>query len=91
MCGAYDLKTAQIVDMEADALVCGEIRHHEALELTGAGIRVISAGHHGTERFFMNLIDRWIRERYPDARVERVGYDDSPTQIFHGGIPRDGV
>jgi len=33
----------------ADALVTGDVKHHQALEAEAAGIAVIDAGHHGTE------------------------------------------
>jgi putative NIF3 family GTP cyclohydrolase 1 type 2 len=77
--------------MKADAVICGEIRHHEALELTAAGVRVVQAGHHGTERFFVNLAGRWINERYPDAKILSVGFDDPPIEVIHGGNAHNGV
>lgn len=33
----------------ADALVTGDVKHHQALEAEAAGIAIIDAGHHGTE------------------------------------------
>jgi len=84
MCGSYDLDARKVVAAGADALLCGEIRHHEALELTALGIHIVQAGHHGTERFFINLVIKWINEKYPDLEIEGAGFSDIPTEIYRG-------
>ena len=78
MCGAYDIKPEAIDALEPDAVVCGEIRHHEALELTDRGVFVARAGHHETERFFVSLIEKWIKEKHPGADVRGFGFSDAP-------------
>jgi dinuclear metal center YbgI/SA1388 family protein len=84
MCGAYDLDADQVLSMGADAVVCGEMRYHEALDLAGMGVHVVQAGHHGTERFFMSLIDKWIKDKYPDIGIICAGFSDPPLVLYDG-------
>jgi len=84
MSGAYSLETRQVAATGADAVVCGEMRHHEVLELTALGAHIVQAGHHGTERFFIQLIEKWITDRFPDMPVKGVGFINHPSIFFHG-------
>jgi len=84
MSGSYSLEARQMGALRADALVCGEIRHHELLELNAMGIHVVQAGHHGSERFFINLVQRWINDKYPELPIKGVGFADHPTEVYIG-------
>jgi len=91
MCGAYDLSPDKVFRLNADAVLCGEIKYHELLELTGMGVHVVQAGHHGTERFFCNLIEKWVKDKYPALQVDISGFYADPTEVYHsvnagGGI-----
>ena len=85
MCGSYSLDPAVFAATGADALLCGEIRHHDALELAGMGVHIVQAGHHGTERFFINLAEKWILDKYPGATVLGVGFSSPPMEAYSGG------
>lgn len=90
MCGAYDNDVADVIKSKADALLCGEIRYHEAIDLIDGGVHVIQAGHHETERFFIQLIEKWINEKYPAITIHSVGYFDPPMSVHDGaGSPND--
>ena len=82
MSGSYSLDARQAAATGADALVCGEIRHHEALELTAMGIHIVQAGHHGSERFFISLVQKWINDKYPALTIMGVGFSDLPTEVY---------
>jgi len=84
MCGAYSLDARRVVATGADALLCGEIGHHDALELTALGVHIVQAGHHGTERFFINLVIKWINDKYPELEIKGSGFSDMPTKIYRG-------
>ena len=84
MCGSYSLDLAAMAAFDADALLCGEIKYHDALDLTGTGLHIVQAGHHGTERFFINLAGKWIKEKYADVDILGVGFADSPAYFYHG-------
>lgn len=46
-------------------LVTGEIRLHDALAATAAGMSVIAVGHHASERFSMGVLARRLAESVP--------------------------
>ena len=86
MCGSYSLDAAHFASLKADALLCGEIRYHDLLELDCMGVHIVQAGHHGSERFFINLVSKWITEKYPDANIHGFGFAAAPTKVHVGGI-----
>lgn len=49
----------------ADVLITGDIGHHEALDAKEQGLCIIDAGHYGTEKIFMEYMERWLSGRYP--------------------------
>ena len=80
MCGSYDIPMKELLENQVDAVVCGEIKHHQVLELIALGIFVVSAGHHGTERFFVHLIEKWLKEKYTELDIKYVGFESYPLQ-----------
>ena len=80
MCGSFDIGVDVLKCNSVDAVVSGELKHHQALELNDMGIGAVIAGHHGTERFFINLVERWIRDRYPDVKIYSYGFDSPPVR-----------
>ena len=80
MCGSYDISAETLIGEGVDAIVCGELKHHQALELNDMGIGIVAAGHHGTERFFVSLAEKWIKEKYPDIEVFCYGFEAPPLK-----------
>ena len=85
MCGSYSFSAERFRALKADALLCGEIKYHDMLDLAAMGVHVVQAGHHGTERFFINLVKRWIADKYPGAQARGVGFSSPPIEIYNGG------
>ncbi len=67
----------------ADALVCGDLTHHDALEALALGLSVIDAGHYATERPVVGSIAHYLRS----CVGERVRVIESAvvTDPFSGG------
>ena len=55
----------------ADALLLGELRHHDALRARTLGLSVIEAGHFPTEHPAVELMRRWL-EHDLGARIEAI-------------------
>jgi len=55
----------------ADALLLGELRHHDALRARALGLSVVEAGHFPTERPAVDLMCRWL-ERDLGPRLEVI-------------------
>ena len=83
MCGSFDLPIELLLEEGVDAVVCGELKHHQTLELISAGIHVVSAGHHGSERFFITLMQKWLAERFPQLEIHCVGFDSYPLYALN--------
>lgn len=66
---------------EADVMITGDVKHHQALEAAIAGVTVIDAGHHGTEWPFVTALARVLSASIPDAAVTVSG---TPTDPFVG-------
>lgn len=53
-------------DAGADVLICGDLRHHDALEARALGLAVIDAGHYATERPVVASLAGALRRRLGD-------------------------
>ncbi|MCL2163139.1 MAG: Nif3-like dinuclear metal center hexameric protein [Oscillospiraceae bacterium] len=80
MCGSFDLSLDILKSENVDAVVSGEMKHHQLLELNEMGIYAVVAGHHGTERFFVNLLEKWINGKYPEIKVFKYGFEMHPLK-----------
>lgn len=63
-------------DRGCEALVTGEVRHHEAVEAAESGFLLIEAGHFATENPAMAVLAARMQERLPDT--EFVHFDPPP-------------
>lgn len=64
----------------ADAVVCGEVKYHEALDLSQAGLAVIDLGHDTSELPFARVLAAAARDAgVPDEAVITVEQQDNWT------------
>jgi dinuclear metal center YbgI/SA1388 family protein len=62
----------------ADVLVTGEMSHHDVLAAVAAGRTVVLAGHSNTERGFLSVLQRRLRDAFAgdlDVRIARADRD----------------
>ena len=62
----------------ADVLVTGELAHHDVLAAVAAGRSVVLAGHSNTERGFLKVLQRRLRDAFPgviDVLVSKADRD----------------
>jgi dinuclear metal center YbgI/SA1388 family protein len=62
----------------ADVLVTGEMSHHDVLAAVAAGRSVVLAGHSNTERGFLRVLQRRLRDAFPgdlDVRISKTDRD----------------
>ncbi len=52
-----------------DAFVTGECKHHEWLAAEQAGVAVLDAGHHGTEKAAADILAQLLRREFPALTV----------------------
>ncbi len=51
----------------ADALLCGDLKHHDALDAIALGLTVIDATHYATERPVVAKVAAYLRECLPEG------------------------
>ena len=69
VCGGSGADLLLSLCSEVDAIVTGEIRHHEWLEWNARGITAVEAGHHATEVCVVKTLATWLRADHPELRV----------------------
>lgn len=60
--GAFDGETAWCIEAGIQILVTGEVKHNEAIDLTGMPFVTVSAGHYETERWIAPVLAEQLGE-----------------------------
>lgn len=68
--GAGSFLIPEAIRQKADVFLTGEISYHEFFDRKGR-ILLAAAGHYETEQFTQDLIERILKERFPDLKVQR--------------------
>ncbi len=66
----------------ADVLVTGEMSHHDVLTAVAAGRTVVLAGHSNTERGFLKVLQRRLRDAFAGALDVRIARADRDPFTF---------
>jgi len=69
------------IRQEADVVVCGEIRHHDALLAAAAGVTVICARHSCSERQALTPLRDRLTERHSEVGFLLSARDQDPLQF----------
>lgn len=78
-CGSFDGDVKALKARNAEALVTGDLKYHDAQALQQAGIFTVDAGHYHTEKLFVQGISDVLKNRFKDVIIfEHYGQD-----IFH--------
>ncbi|MDX1357817.1 MAG: Nif3-like dinuclear metal center hexameric protein [Clostridia bacterium] len=56
----------QVIEMDVDVFITGEIKYNSAVELSNAGCFVIEAGHYETEKLFINDLVEQLAYKTPE-------------------------
>ncbi len=75
-CGAGGSSVSLARKEGADAILTGEIKHHEILYANDHGIAVFDIGHFGSEKLIVPRLIRLLGERFPDTAFLRSETDD---------------
>lgn len=61
----------QVFEKGAEVYITGDIGHHDGIDAVDQGLAVIDAGHYGVEHIFMEEMEQYLQERFPELTVER--------------------
>lgn len=67
--------------VDVDAVVTGEMRHHDQLALMERGVSVLLTGHTESERGYLPLLAQDIHRALPDCTVAVAARDRSPFGV----------
>ncbi|NLM26404.1 MAG: Nif3-like dinuclear metal center hexameric protein [Firmicutes bacterium] len=62
----------------ADVLVTGDVKYHDALDAAQLGIGLIDAGHFGTEQIMIRRISSYLSEHLPNCQVLKSSIANDP-------------
>lgn len=57
------------IPADVDVFVTGDIKYHDALDAYDAGLNLIDAGHHGTEKWIAPAIRDYLKKTCPGVKV----------------------
>ena len=58
-----------VLEKDADVFITGDISHHQGIDAVLQGLFVIDASHYGVEKIFINDMENWFREKFPELKV----------------------
>ena len=53
----------------ADVMITGDITHHDGVDATDRGLKIIDAGHYGIEKIFIDFIANYISENFEGLEI----------------------
>jgi dinuclear metal center YbgI/SA1388 family protein len=68
-CGSFDGDIKPLVQKNADALVTGDLKYHDAQQLKQSGIFTVDAGHYYTEKLFVMAISELLKSSFKDVII----------------------
>jgi dinuclear metal center YbgI/SA1388 family protein len=78
VCGSGGEMVPALRGTVCTTLATGEIKLHDALAATAAGVSVIAVGHHASERFSMGVLSRRLAESLPGLTCFTSSADVDP-------------
>jgi putative NIF3 family GTP cyclohydrolase 1 type 2 len=65
---------------QAEVLVTGDLKHHQALEALGLGLAVLDAGHWATERVSLPSLAKALQDALPGVEIMVSEAEGEPWQ-----------
>ncbi len=75
-------------DLEAQVLITGDVKHHQAREALEEGFALLDLGHFATEAWGMEVLAERIRREIPSLKVSLEGSLKDPFTIYIRGGSR---
>jgi dinuclear metal center YbgI/SA1388 family protein len=72
---------AQNIPSHIDVFVTGDVKYHETLDAQAAGLNVIDAGHHGTEKWIAHEIAAHLKEKHRGIKF-KVFKESDPFRVI---------
>jgi dinuclear metal center YbgI/SA1388 family protein len=81
-CGGYDARLCEGIKGEAEILVTGDIKYHDAQEIANNGFCAIDAGHFGTEVIVKELLFTYLKSKFPNIDIISSASENDPFRFY---------
>ncbi|MEJ8555418.1 Nif3-like dinuclear metal center hexameric protein [Tepidibacter sp. Z1-5] len=55
--------------MGADVLITGDVKYHDAQNALELGIKIIDAGHFGSENIFVDIVEQYLQNKFENIEI----------------------
>ncbi|KXZ39745.1 dinuclear metal center protein, YbgI/SA1388 family [Alkalithermobacter thermoalcaliphilus JW-YL-7 = DSM 7308] len=59
----------KVSSMNADVLITGDIKYHEAQQALESGVSIIDIGHFGSEKIFSDILQKYLQEKLENVNI----------------------
>ncbi|MDP4094425.1 MAG: Nif3-like dinuclear metal center hexameric protein [Bacillota bacterium] len=80
--GGFDRDINVLVKQNIDVLVTGDVKYNDAVDIIENNKCVIDAGHFGTERIVVPLIEDMIRGQFPEINIISNTVETDPYKLY---------
>ncbi len=81
-CGGYDSTICEGVKSEADILITGDVKYHDAQDIINNGFCAIDAGHFGTEVIVKELLFTYLKSKFPNLDIISSVSENDPFRFY---------
>ncbi|NLL04686.1 MAG: Nif3-like dinuclear metal center hexameric protein [Clostridiaceae bacterium] len=81
-CGSFGNEIIGAVKSKADVLVTGDVKYHDALDMSQMGMCVVDAGHFSTERIIVPRLVEILKERFKELDVLSNNVEKDPFKFI---------
>lgn len=81
-CGSFDNGIMRLAKSQADVLVTGDVKYHDAMDMLQMGMCVIDAGHFSTERIIVPRLVELLKQRFEKLEVMSNNVEADPFKYI---------
>ena len=81
-CGAFDGNIQAVFESGADALVVGEIKYNDSVELIENGMTIFEIGHYDSEKIVLPVLKNYLNEIHTDVDFYLTSVGFKATIIY---------
>lgn len=80
--GSGGFLVTEAIAAEVDALLCGDVKHDQFIKARNADFALFDAGHYHTEQIILSVLERMLREKFPEITVKIAQKSADPVSYI---------
>ena len=77
--GACGGMLREVAALGCDTFITADVKHDQFLEARALGLNLVDAGHYSSEHVVCPVLERWLREGFPELTILQSEADTEPT------------